>query len=189
MRLYRVCPVDPTTAPRQPYHPSFVPRSSGQHRIDNAERYDTLYLSAQAPGAVAERFGTFLEWGDWLLEHPRGFNAQLVAFELDEARRVLDLDDAGTLLERSLRPSRVITRDRRTTQAWASDIHDEGRWAGVSWWSYYNPDWASCGLWCPPGEGSIRGLLVVSVEPLAARHPAVIEASQVLLRPWSGAGS
>jgi hypothetical protein len=62
VRLYRVCPVDPSARPGFPYHPGFVPRSTGQHRIDNPELYDTLYVSAAATGAVAERFGIFAAW-------------------------------------------------------------------------------------------------------------------------------
>ncbi|MHB1534881.1 MAG: RES domain-containing protein [Acidimicrobiales bacterium] len=163
-----------------------MPRSSGQHRIDNLDRYDTLYVSATAPGAVAERFGAFREWGDWLLEHPRSFDARLVTFDLPDERPLLDLDDAHHLVERSLRPSRVVTRDRQVTQTWAVAAHDESRWAGISWWSYYNPDWASGGLWCKPGEGIIAGLDLVGVESLGAGHPAVIEAGRALLRPWTG---
>jgi hypothetical protein len=146
-------------------------------------------VSGAPAGAVAERFGTFAEWGDWLLEHPRGFDAQLVTFDLAEDRPVLDLDDAQTLLERSLRPSRMVTRDRQATQAWASAVHHEQRWAGITWWSYYDPDWASGGLWCAPGEGAIPGLVVVAVESLGADHPAVIEAGRSMLRRWSPSGS
>jgi len=185
VRLYRVCPVDPAAMQGSPYHPGFVPRSTGQHRIDNPERYDTLYLAGSVAGAVAERFGTFASWGDWLLEHPRGFTARLVTFDLSDDRGVLDLDDAGELVARSLRPSRIVTRDRATTQAWAARLHGEGRWAGVSWWSFYDPDWASCALWCPPGAAVIEGLAVADVATLSGDHPAVVEASRSLLRHWT----
>lgn len=134
---------------------------------------------------MAERFGAFADWGDWLVEHPRGFATRLVTFELTEDRALLNLDDPKALLERSLRPSRVVTRDRRTTQAWAGEIFEEGAWAGVSWWSYYNPDWQSCALWCEPGAGVIPGLKVVGVEQLHAGHEAVAEAERCLLRKWA----
>ncbi len=184
MRLYRVCPVDPAAGPGSPYYPSFVPRSSGQHRIDNAARYDTLYVSGAAAGAVAERFGMFARWGDWLLEHPHGFEARLVTFDLSDDWPLLDLDDAAVLAARRLRPSRVVTRDRQVTQAWAAAIHAEGSWAGISWWSYYDPEWPAGGLWCPSGQGTVAALDVVAVEPLGAQHPAVVEAARSLLRTW-----
>ncbi|MHB1711663.1 MAG: RES domain-containing protein [Acidimicrobiales bacterium] len=185
MRLYRVCPVDPLAAEGSAYHPGFVPRSTGQHRIDNPDRYDTLYLARAAAGAVAERFGPFTHWGDWLLEHPRGFTARLVTFDLPDDRAVLDLDNAGELVARSMRPSRVVTRNRTTTQAWAARVHSEDRWAGVSWWSFYDPDWASCGLWCSPDAAIVEGLAVVDVETLRGDHPAVAEAGRSLLRHWA----
>ena len=112
--------------------------------------------------------------------------ARLVTFDLDEDRPLLDLDDAAALAERGLRPSRVVTRDRRVTQGWAAAIHSEGRWAGISWWSYYDPEWTAGGLWCAPGEGAVAGLDVAIVEPLGARHPAVVEAARSLLRTWRG---
>lgn len=185
MLLYRVCPIDSTARPASPYHPAFVPRSTGQHRIDNAERYDTLYVSGAAAGAVAERFGVFAEWGDWLLEHPRGFEVQLVTFDLSADRAVLDLDNATALAERSLRPSRVVTRNRQVTQTWAAEVHAEEQWAGISWWSYYDPDWVAGGLWCPPGDGAIPRLSVVDVEPLDRGHRAIVEAGRSLLRSWA----
>lgn len=185
MLLHRVCPVDPAARPGRPYHPAYVPASAGQHRIDDPEAYDCLYLSADAAGAVAERFAAFPDWGDWLTDHPRGFTLCLVTFELPDDRPVLDLDDAAALAARGLRPSRVVTRDRATTQAWARAAYDEGRWAGVSWWSYHDPDWTTCGLWCAPGAGAVEGLDVVGVEALHAGHPAVTEAVQTLLRAWT----
>ncbi len=185
MRLYRVCPVDPAAARGNPYHPGFVPRSSGQHRVDNPDRYNTLYLAGSPAGAVAERFGAFAHWGDWLLEHPRGFSARLVTFDLSDDRRVLDLDNPDELAARMLRPSRVVTRDRITTQAWAARVHDEARWVGVSWWSFYNPDWTACGLWSPPDASTVEGLAVVHIETLDGEHPAVVEAGRSLLRRWT----
>lgn len=184
MLLYRVCPVDPGAAVGSPYHPSFVPRSTGQHRIDHPRRYDTLYLSDSPAGAVAERYGSFATWGDWLTEHPRGFTARLATYELGDQHLVLDLDDPRVLSARSLRPSRVVTRDRQTTQRWALDVHGEGRWAGIAWWSFYNPDWSSCGLWCAPATSAIAGLTVMNTEDLHAEHPAVVEAGRSLMRTW-----
>lgn len=184
MLLHRVGPVASTAVIGDPYHPGFVPRSTGLHRIDNPDLYDTLYLSREAPGAVAERFGTFPEWGDWLTDHPRGHRVRLTTFDLDDERPMLDLDDAGALVTRSLRPSRVVTRDRTTTQSWAAEAFAEGTWSGVAWWSFYDPDWSSCGLWCSPNEATIQGLTVTAVDDLHADHPAVIAAGASLLRTW-----
>ncbi len=184
MQLYRISPIYSGAAEGEPYHPGYVPASSGAHRIDNPEMYDTLYLSDSAAGAVAEAFGAMAVWGDYLTEHPRGFTRRLATFELT-GRPVLDLDDPLALVRRKIRPSRVVTRDRPTTQQWAAVAFAEGTWAGISWWSYYSPEWASLGLWCAPSGGAIDGLDLVDSEEIGAGHPAVIAAEQALLRRWA----
>lgn len=89
-----------------------------------------------------------------MLDHPRGFESRLVTFDLGADRTLLDLDDPAALAERGLRPSRVVTRDRQMTQAWAAAIHAEGSWAGISWWSYYDPEWRPAGFGARPARGS-----------------------------------
>ncbi len=184
MRLYRVAPVDPAARPGTEYHPGFVPPSLGGNRIDNPDRYDTLYLSTSAPCAVAEAFGTFPRWGPHRVEHPKGFTRQLATFELPGQHPILDLDDAPTLVRRGVGPSRVVTRDRGTTQAWAAAAFDEGRWAGISWWSFYEPDWTTCGIWCSPGSGRVTDLHLVDLQPIEGDSEAVVVACDALGRPW-----
>lgn len=58
-------------------------------------------------------------------------------------------------------------------------------WSGISWWSWYNPDWFSCGLWCDRSREAIGGLALIDVEELDGDHEAVGAAGQVLLRRWS----
>jgi hypothetical protein len=65
------------------------------------------------------------------------------------------------------------------TQRWALDIWRERRWAGVQWWSYWNPDWAVGGVWWSPER-----LEVIAVTPLTADHAAVRGAAATLNRPW-----
>ena len=178
MRLYRVVPVDPTAKPGKPFSPLYVPPATGRSRIDNPGRYDALYLGTAAAGAVAEAFGRFARWGDYLLEHPQGFTRRLVSYDTREEVAVLDLDDASELVRLDLRPSQVVTREREVTQAWALRVFEEGRWGGVSWWSYYDARWSSVGLWAN------QGLRINAIETLTGDHPAVVEAAAVLLRTW-----
>ncbi|HET6210382.1 MAG TPA: hypothetical protein VFD94_08365 [Jatrophihabitans sp.] len=71
----------------------------------------------------------------------------------------------------------MVIRDRTLTQGWASRIHRTARFAGVRWWSYYDPRWGSIGLW------ELSGLTVRSVEVLDdLDQPAVVEAAEVLNR-------
>ncbi len=179
MTIYRVFPYDPGAVPDEPGGALFRPHG-GHGRIDNPDRYRTLYASSHAQGAVAEAFGRFPEWTDeTLLLH--GTRRALQAYELDERAAGVpafyDLDDAANLLSAGLRPSQVVTRDRKTTQAWAMQFFDRGERDGVAWWSYYQPDWRSIGLW---NLDRIRPL--GAPEPLTLAHPAVRAAATEIAR-------
>ncbi|MDJ0459326.1 hypothetical protein PUN71_019150 [Arthrobacter sp. NQ7] len=90
---------------------------------------------------------------------------------------VLDLDDPEVLQEWALRASSVVSRDRASTQQWARSMYDTGDYAGVSWWSFYEPRWASFGLW------DVSGLTVAGEpEPLTLAHDAVRDAATPIRR-------
>jgi hypothetical protein len=130
--------------------------------------YNELYLSDSAAGAIGETFGRFPVWDDAMLEHPRGRYA-IAAFELGELP-ICDLDDARALVRLNLKPTDVITRNRALTQAWGRALFNEGGWIGVSWWSYYVPEWTNVALW---DIGSlrldhVRALTIASSEVRAA---------------------
>jgi hypothetical protein len=46
----------------------------------------------------------------------------------------------------------------------------------VRWWSYYDPRWASVGLW------KLNRLALAEVRPLRLDDPALIEASRTIAR-------
>lgn len=102
----------------------------------------------------------------------------LCAYELSDDVPVLDLDDAAAVTEWGLRPSQVVTPDRATTQGWAARIHNSRRFAGVRWWSFYNPDWGSLGLW------DLREVTVVGVAYLTVDSEVVEDARRFLMRSW-----
>lgn len=93
----------------------------------------------------------------------------------EESHPLLDLDDAPTLLERGLRPTDVVIRNRPRTQRIARLIHAEERWAGMSWWSMHRPQWTLHLIWAPDA------LVVERVEPLVG-HRAVVDASRLLVK-------
>jgi len=156
-----------------------VPSPPGRGRIDAPGLYDVLYLSDAAAGAVAEGFGRLTPWSELMLRVPAmpGAVRVVARYELADGARVLDLDDVASLVDLGIRPSDVVTRDRTVTQSWARKAYARGRWAGVRWWSYYDPRWYAYGLW------DRRDLVVVGVEQLSMEHPAVVEAATVLRRP------
>jgi hypothetical protein len=130
-------------------------------------------------GAVAERFGNLAVWSDAMFVSPRnGARMSLAMYELADGE-VLDLDDAQVLLDRGIRPSHVVTRNRGTTRQWAARIYEERRWAGVRWWSYYDPDWGSLGLW------NLDRLSTVDVSPLDRHHLSVAQAASIIKRVWT----
>jgi hypothetical protein len=140
-----------------------------------------MYLSDAPAGAVAEAFGTLARWTSGMFERPDlpGSVRALGSYEISEEVAVFDLDDAGALQTLGLRPSQVVTRDRSVTQRWALGIHELGSWAGVRWWSYYDPRWYCCAIW----EIDALTLRSGGVHPLHLQDPAVKEASEVLGRP------
>ncbi len=174
MNVYRVFPFDEKARAGEPGHPLFAPRG-GSGRVDNSETYRTLYCSSHPEGAVAEAFGRHVEWTSDILRTPGGSPFAIATFTTG-GERIVNLDDANALLSYGLRPSNVVTRERKTTQSWALRIYKDGAADGVGWWSYYKPEWASIGFW------NRRHLRLASVEPLSLRHPSVVDAAGELLR-------
>ena len=149
--------------------------------MDNPGQYDVLYLGDSAAGAMAEAFGWAPRWSASLF---RGIPAMpgsvraLATYELEDVgAAVCDLDDAGRLVDLELRPSDVVTRDRVVTQRWSADIHSRRSFAGVRWWSYYDPRWGSFGLW------DVANLRITSVTVLDdVDQPDFVAAADVLNR-------
>lgn len=176
--LYRVFPHLAGVAPTAPGGALYLPPQSGG-RIDNPELYTVLYLSDCAPGAIAEAFGRFPEWTPPMLEGSPslpGSVRAIASYRLREEARVCDMDDPAQLLALAVKPSDIVSRDYARTRAWARRIYEQGVWAGIRWWSYYHPEWASFGLW------DLRRLALVDVRTLHLDDSALREAARVITR-------
>lgn len=176
--LYRVFPWLRDARRGRPGHPAFVP-GGGAGRIDNPEHYHALYLSDGPGGACAEAFFFKSVWDPKMLRGSPSLpgSVQAIAtFELDPATQICDLDDASRLVKLGLRPSQVVTRDRKVTQAWALSIFRQQSFGGIRWWSYHDPRWGSHGVW------ATSNLKLQGVEALTLDHAAVTEAAAVLNR-------
>lgn len=179
MRYYRVHAYVPGAAAGENGHPLFVWPRQGSGRIDNPAHYLTLYVADTPAGAVGETFGDHAIWTDDLLAGPASLPGSVRALSAyDGSPPILDLDDASTLLESGLRPSRVVSRHKVLTQAWALSFFQTQKVAGLRWWSYHLPEWGSLGLW------DRSALTLASTSILSAGHPAVVEAGAILNRPW-----
>jgi hypothetical protein len=100
----------------------------------------------------------------------------IASYRLPDSAPVCNLDDPLQLRELGLRPSDVVSRDYARTRAWAFRIYQERRWIGVRWWSYYDPQWSSIGLW------DTRQLVLEDVRGLRLDDAALIEAARIVAR-------
>lgn len=184
MLLYRTFPYLPTAASDEPGGAAHEHRPQGTGRLDNPSHYFVWYLSYEASGAVGETFGNLEEWSDAMIPFPAlpGARRALGTYRLRDDVSLLELDDARNLLERGLRPTQVIERNRAASQAWALNIfrerNDRGDqlWQGVRWWSFHRPQWRIVGYWGSPAPE------LVDLDALDVRHPAVQDAAASLSR-------
>jgi hypothetical protein len=181
--LYRVFGYLASAAEGESGNPEYLFRPQGRGRVDNPKHYDVWYLSRDASGAVGEVLGDFSEWTDDVFETPYlpGGRRALGIYSIPDGTPTVDLDDANNLLDRGLRPTQIIARNRPVTQGWALKIFQEQnsdgsrKWDGVSWWSYHRPEWQVYGLWIKPQ--------IQTVEELTLSHSAVRDAGRLLARP------
>lgn len=171
----------------EPYHPLFVPTNlQGRGRFDNPDRSGALYVAHTPQGAVGEVFGDFDFWTKASIERTRsGHPRCLVTYAIDDAATLLDLDDAAALMALALRPTDVVRRNRDRTlevalQLWL-DRKRNGL-AGLTWWSYWRPEWKVSMLWSDNVDNTFGAAEVAQVEPLAIDHDAVTLAADVLHR-------
>ena len=178
MLLYRVFPYVPGAAAGMPGHPGYTYPLQGAGRWDNPDAYLAFYVAATAEGAIGETFAHLSVWSAAMLEFPAlpGARRALGVYQLDEeAHPILDLDDPKALVDRAIRPSEVVMRNRPHSQRIARDAWSEGRWSGIGWWSMHRPQWALRVLF---GAEQVD---VVRVEELVG-HVSLAEAGRRLSR-------
>ena len=105
-----------------------------------------------------------------------GSHRALAKFCLPVETAICNLDDPAQLIELSLRPSQVVTREYRTSQDWALAIFERQRWNGVKWWSYFDSRWFSYALW------NHTDVALSSIRPIHLDDAALAEAAEVLTR-------
>ena len=146
MVLYRCFAWDRGARADEPDGPLWFPRPfQGEGRHDNPDVYGCLYLADREVSGVVEQLARFR--GQRLvaaLLRRRGLPLALASIELPDADEIVDLDDPRTLVRERLRPSRVATRSRETTQPQALTLyraHEAA--AALRWWSTYEALWAN----------------------------------------------
>jgi hypothetical protein len=174
--LYRVFPYAAGAADGEPGHPLFVHPGQDAGRWDNPDLYRAFYGAVSPSGAVGEAFADLPRWRRDMLVDPRipGARRSLGVYVMNEEKSpILDLDDAKALLDRGLRPTDVVVRNRPRTQQIARAVFNERRWSGLGWWSMHRPQWGLLAVWDRPA------IQLDHVEPLPG-HPALQDAATLL---------
>jgi hypothetical protein len=151
----------------------------GAGRHDNPDLYGCLYASESPVSAVAEALTPFR--GTAALSRAMLLRANLplalARLELDDGSELVDLDDPRVLARTQLRPSRVATKARAVTQAYAARLFGEHRTAvGLRWWSTLEASFANLTLY----DRAASDLRLIDLEPLALDHPATRDAADLL---------
>ncbi len=178
MKLFRVIPYDELAAPHDRGGVLFIPGST-DGRVANPDLYRELYLAAQPEAAIAETFGRLAIWKPIDFIHATGRPYRLVTYSFPPDTLVLSLDNTSTLLDLGIiAPTDIVTRNRATSRAWARTVYLRGTYDGVSWWSFYNPDWTSLAL------SSLAHLAPSPTTPevLTTTHPLVENAAKIIVR-------
>lgn len=176
MILYRCLAWDERVRETDPDGALWFPRVyQGEGRHDNPDLYGCLYLSDHALSTLVEQLARFR--GQRLLPsllRRRGLPLALAHLELDDRASLIDLDDPVVLRRERLRPSRVATRQRSTTQPQARQLHARHpAAAGLKWWSTYESLWMNVTVF----DRAAPRLRVLSIRPLTIDDPAVAEAA------------
>ena len=176
MILYRCFAWDQAAPPVERDGPLWFPRVfQGEGRHDNPDHFGCLYLADRPVSCVVEQLARFR--GQRLtasLLRRRGLPLALAALELEDAARLLDLDDPVVLRRERLRPSKVATRERAVTQPQALALHERHPdAAGLRWWSTYEALWMNVTMFDRAGPR----LRLQDVRALSLDDPAIVEAA------------
>lgn len=185
---YRIAPYVAAASSGQPGHPLHIdPAWQGQGRADNPSLYRALYFSESTSGAVAETFGDLSVWSEEMFEVPFLVDGRraLVRLEVDLSdEERIDLDDASILVQRGLRPTEVVGRNRDRTRQVAADLYLDGI-REIRWWSWWRPEWRNRVVLAPLADAApfVAWVTVTQIEQLTLGSPAVAAASEILRRP------
>lgn len=176
MILYRCFAWQRNARDDEPDGPLWPPRPfQGDGRHDNPTQYGCLYLADRPLSCVVEQLAAFR--GQRLIPallRRRGLPLAVAEVRLDESATLLDLDDPAVLVRERLRPSRVATRDRSTTQHQALTLHRRHRAvAGLKWWSAWEAQWVNVTLF----DRARSKLCLEAVSELTVDHPVVTQAA------------
>lgn len=177
MDLYRVFDWDAHSTGAEPGGPLYIPRlAQGQGRHDIPERDGVLYTSLNVLSAVAEwiQFFRTRELTPQHFELSDGRLKALAVLELSEEMALPSLDDPQTLVRYGIKPSEIITHDRRITRLVAGRLFDDGR-PGFLWPSSLEGSWINATLFQSRSQPHLK--LKGPIRALGVETPEVVEAA------------
>ena len=136
MLLYRVFPYLDSAKAGEAGHPLYVHPAQGKDRWDNPSAYLAWYMASERNSAVAAVFAQLSMWRDTMFPFPQipGSRRALGIYRLPDELPYVDLPQ--TFVDRGMRPSQVVERNRPYTQGKALEIYNEKRWNAIRWWSF-----------------------------------------------------
>jgi RES domain len=180
MKLWRTVPFDRSAEPGEPGGALWFPREAqGSGRHDNPHLYGCLYVTEDPLSAVAEPLSEFRGLGQLtaVMFRRLGLPLAVAELELPDDTSAVNLDNADTLVAERLRPSRIATNSRSTTQRIAADLFQEHPEAvGIRWWSTIEGSWINWTLF----DRAIDALTLVDVVELRIDDEVVQEAADLL---------
>lgn len=179
MTLYRCFAWNAQAKPAEPDGPLWIPRSlQGEGRHDNPDLFGCMYLSERDVSPVVEQLARFR--GGKLtssLLRRRGLPLALAEIDLTDAAVLIDLDDPRVLQRERIRPSRVATRQRGTTQPQARVLYERHTGAaGLRWWSPFEALWMNVTLF----DRAVPRARLGAVRRLTISDPLVAEAAEFI---------
>jgi hypothetical protein len=176
--LYRIFPYLSSAKKGDPGHPLYLHPGQGKGRWDNPDWYLAWYMAHDPTSAVGEVFANVDTWRDEMFPFPQILGAQraLGVYQLADDLPYVDFDDAQTLVDRRMRPSQVIERNRPYTQGKALEVYREKKWNGIRWWSFHQPQWRVWCLWDIDPQCQ-------DIQDLDVTHLAVRDAASTLSKP------
>jgi hypothetical protein len=179
VKLYRCFAWNAQAKPAEPDGPLWIPRSlQGDGRHDNPDLFGCLYLSERDVSPVVEQLARFRgnELTSPLLRR-RGLPLALAEIDLADADALIDLDDPKVLQRERMRPSRVATKQRGTTQPQARMLYERhASAAGLRWWSPFEALWMNVTLF----DRAVPRARLGAVRLLTTGDPLVLEAAEFL---------
>ena len=179
MKLFRCFAWNAQVKPAEPDGPLWIPRSlQGEGRHDNPDLFGCLYLSERDVSPVVEQLARFRggELSPALLRR-RGLPLAVAEIDLPDAAALIDLDDPKVLQRERIRPSRVATRQRGTTQPQARILYERHtNAAGLRWWSPFEALWMNVTLF----DRAMPRARLGGVRRITINDPLVAEAAEFL---------